>query len=491
MVMARMSEGDELDLVSGSTGTVRGPDVGNTPALAQLCIPAMGFEDGPRGPGEGHGNVTQLPSPVAAAATLDTGLEEQYGAIVGTEQAAPSATVDLGPTINIVRDPRWGRASETFSEDPYLTGEMTAAFVRGLKSQGEMAHVKHFAVHSQESVRNTGLDSDMVGERAMQEIHLYAAIPNQPPRAYLDDMVERILTEMFDHGLFEHHPTGSFTSAAHRAVATRVAEESTVLLKSSGHLLPLDVATVGSIAVIGADATAPVYAGAGSTGVLPNHPVTPLEGLEAAAGGRVAVTYSDGADRSSAAAAARAAKVAVVFADYTEGEEADRSTIDLGAAQDSLIRAVAAANPRTVVVLNAGSAVTMGWLGSVRCVLDQWYPGEVDGTAIADVLFGRADPSGHLPVTFPTSLSRVPASTPLERTGANGQVDYNEGMDVGYRWYQSKGLTLKLLCQGDRRVFSRISPFRAGRTGRAGCSVGSGEALLDCLTAGAEDGPQR
>jgi beta-glucosidase len=102
---------------------------------------------------------------------------------------------------------------------------------------------------------------------------------------------------------------------------------------------------------------------------------------------------------------------------------------------------VAAANPHTIVVLNTGSAVTMPWLSSVAGVLEAWYPGQQDGTAIASLLFGSSDPSGHLTVTFPASLAQVPASTAAQWTGQNGTVQYSEGIDVGYRWYDTKGLT--------------------------------------------------
>ena len=102
---------------------------------------------------------------------------------------------------------------------------------------------------------------------------------------------------------------------------------------------------------------------------------------------------------------------------------------------------MAAANPNTIVVLNTGSAVTMPWLSSVKGVLEAWYPGQEDGTAIASVLFGSYDPSGHLTVTFPASLSQVPASTTAQWPGTGGTVQYSEGIDVGYRWYDSKNLT--------------------------------------------------
>ena len=130
-----------------------------------------------------------------------------------------------------------------------------------------------------------------------------------------------------------------------------------------------------------------------------------------------------------------------MFANLGESEGSDLSSIDLGTTQDNLITAVAAANPNTVVVLNTGSAVTMPWLSSVKGVLEAWYPGQEDGTAIANVLFGNYDPSGHLTVTFPTSLSQVPASTTAQWPGTGGTVQYSEGIDVGYRWYDSQDLT--------------------------------------------------
>jgi beta-glucosidase len=143
-----------------------------------------------------------------------------------------------------------------------------------------------------------------------------------------------------------------------------------------------------------------------------------------------------------AVAAARAARTAVVVvSDDTESEAVDRASLNLPSAQNELVSAVAAANPRTIVVIDAGAPVVMPWIGSVAAVVDAWYPGESNGTALAAVLYGRADPSGHLPVTFPTGLSQVPASTPAEFPGENGQVLYSEGIDVGYRYYDARNET--------------------------------------------------
>jgi len=144
----------------------------------------------------------------------------------------------------------------------------------------------------------------------------------------------------------------------------------------------------------------------------------------------------------SAVAAARAASTAVVVvSDNTETEAADRFSLNLPSAQDELISAVAAANPHTVVVVNAGAPVAMPWLSHVAAVVDAWYPGESNGTALASVLYGSTNPSGHLPVTFPENLSQVPASTPQQFPGVNGKVHYSEGINVGYRWYDANNIT--------------------------------------------------
>ena len=523
-LMAQMSLSQEIALMTGASGSSY---VGNIPAISSLCIPAMNLEDGPAGVGDGMTNVTQLPAPVDVAATWDTAAEQEYGHVIGAEQAAKGSTVDLGPTINIVRDPRWGRAFESIGEDPYLAGQLAAADIRGVQSAGTMAQVKHYAVYNQETNRNTPSDNAVVSTEAEQEIYLpafqaavqqgaassvmcsysyingtaacqnpytlstvlrqqfgftgfvtsdwgathstaasanagldmdmpgndgyygsalqSAVTSGQVSQATINSAVSDILTEMFGFGMFDKVPTGSpsavATNSTDQADATQLAEEGTVLLKNSGNVLPLTSAD-GSIAVIGADASSsPQTAGGGSAGVNSSGTVSPLQGIQAAAPSGTTVTYNDGSSDSSAASAAAAASVAVVFANLGESEGSDLTSIDLGTTQDNLITSVAAANPNTIVVLNTGSAVTMPWLSSVKGVLEAWYPGQEDGTAIANVLFGSYDPSGHLTVTFPTSLSQVPASTAAQWPGTNGTVQYSEGVDVGYRWYDSQNQT--------------------------------------------------
>ena len=142
-----------------------------------------------------------------------------------------------------------------------------------------------------------------------------------------------------------------------------------------------------------------------------------------------------------AVAAARQADVAIVFANDAQGEGMDRTSLSLPGDQDQLIDAVAAANRRTIVVLNTGGPVLMPWLGAVDGVLEAWYPGQAFGTAIAAVLFGDADPAGRLPVTFPASDTQGPApvTQPGHYPGVTGDGSYDEGLDVGYRWYDATG----------------------------------------------------
>jgi beta-glucosidase len=149
-------------------------------------------------------------------------------------------------------------------------------------------------------------------------------------------------------------------------------------------------------------------------------------------------------DIDAAVNAARHAKVAVVFAGKTSTEGADQDNLVLPGDENALISAVAAANPRTVVVLNTGGPVVMPWLHEVEGVLEAWYPGQEDGTAIAAILFGRVDPSGRLPVTFPTSLAAQPVAMPTQFPGVNDVVSFGTGtaaLDVGYRWYQAHDVT--------------------------------------------------
>jgi beta-glucosidase len=171
-LMAQMTQAQKIQMLHGNGGTQ--PYIGDMSAIPSLCIPAMGFQDGPSGVGDGLGGVTQLPSAVSSAATWDTALQKQYGTVAGNEFAGKGADVALGPTMNIVRDPRWGRAFETYSEDPYLSAQMATASIQGIQSQGVMAQAKHVAVYNQETNRNGPADNAIVDNRTLQEIYLPA-----------------------------------------------------------------------------------------------------------------------------------------------------------------------------------------------------------------------------------------------------------------------------------------------------------------------------
>jgi beta-glucosidase len=664
-VLGQMTLDEKITMVHGAGGSAY---TGYIPGDARLCIPALKMQDGPVGvrmPG-----TTQLPSASALAASFDPGLARLYGGVIGEEDRTKGVDVDLGPTVNIVRDPRWGRAFESYGEDPYLTGQIGAADIEGIQGQGVMAQVKHYAVYNQETNRNTTADDAIVDDRTVREIYTAAfgdivaeadpssvmcsyssingvfacenayldtilkedfgfggfitsdwggthstarsanagmdmqmpdgsyfgaalkaaVLAGQVPQKRLDDMVGRILVEEFRFGLFDHPspdtPDAVAANAEHIALARDVSQAGTVLLKNDGGVLPLNDRKLRSIAVIG-DGAGPdtMSHGGGSAVVDGTGTVTPYEGIKARAGKRIDVEYAQGntpangqlpaigpqyfgaglrgdyydntslsgtpvatrtdpdvsytwtgsspiaglgstgysvrwtgaltppttgtytfalssddgsrlfiggqqvidnwrdqathTERASvqltagqpvpvevdfyqaggdsvvslgwqppgadllrqATDLAARSDVAIVYADDFESEGGDLADIDLPGTQNQLISAVAAVNPRTIVVLNTGSAVTMPWLGQVEGVLEAWYPGQESGNAIAGLLFGDADPSGRLPVTFPVSLAQVPASTPAQWPGVGGTVRFSEGLKVGYRWYDSQGLT--------------------------------------------------
>ncbi|MHA6765042.1 discoidin domain-containing protein [Streptacidiphilus sp. PAMC 29251] len=522
-LLGQMTQAQKVSMLHGGGSS---PYVGNVSAIPSLCIPQLTLHDGPEGVGDGFTGVTQLPAPVAAAATWDTSLEKQYGSVAGNEFAGKGVSVGLGPTLNIDRDPRWGRAFETFSEDPYLTAQMATADIQGIQSQGVMAQAKHVAVYNQETNRNTPADNAVIDTRTLQEIYLpafqaavskgaaasvmcaYSSVNGvyacQNPyllntalyqqagfggfvtsdwgathataasanagmtmempgsdyfgaaltsalsagtvtQATLNTMVGRVLTQMFAFGLFDKAPSGSsganVTTAAHQATGTQVAQQGTVLLKNSG-VLPLSTSTTKSIAVIGSDGSSGVLSvGGGSAGVTSSGTVTPLTGIQNRAGSGVSVQYNDGSNPTTAATLAKSSDVAIVFASYGESEGSDIGSIDLPGNLNTLITQVAAANPKTIVVLNTGSAVTMPWVNQVSAVMENWYAGQGVGTALAGLIFGDADFSGKLPITFPQSLADVPAASAAQFPGTGGTVQYSEGLDVGYRWYDAKNKT--------------------------------------------------
>ncbi len=294
--------------------------------------------------------------------------------------------------------------------------------------------------HSTAASARAGLDQEMPDSRYYGQALETAVTDGKVSMATLDEHVRRILVMMFKHGLFDRPQPGNWDSQVqtpeHAAFSRQVAEQGTVLLKNEGHILPLS--GVSSIAVIGMDGgTKPQVEGGGSSHVVPPYVISPLEGIRKRAGAAIKVTYSDGSDLAGAAGVAKAASVAIVFASTVEGEGHDRPNLELPGNQDELVKTVAAANPKTIVVLNTGGPVLMPWVDQVRGVIEAWYPGQEDGNAIAAILFGDVNPAGKLPLTFPLTADKIPTSTPQQWPGVNGKSIYSEKLNVGYRWYDA------------------------------------------------------
>jgi beta-glucosidase len=291
----------------------------------------------------------------------------------------------------------------------------------------------------------------------------HAVLNGWVPEARLDDMARRVLHAMFEHGVVDHPVTPvpeTIDFEAHAAVSLKDAQEGMVLLKNSANVLPLKK-SAKRVAVIGGYADKGVLAGGGSSLVYPVggnavpgiepkgwpgpvmvFPSSPMKAIQKRLPGAV-VVYNDGSDRAAAAKLARESDVALVFATQWTGEGFDVPNLSLPNKQDELIVAVAAANRKTVVVLETGGPVLMPWLPKVSAVLEAWYPGTSGGEAIAGVLFGEVNPSGHLPVTFPASESQLPRPVLDGYPHVEGKrfdVEYHEGAAVGYKWFDLKGL---------------------------------------------------
>ena len=294
---------------------------------------------------------------------------------------------------------------------------------------------------------------------------LAAAQADRAMHARMRDAVRRMLRSMFAAGLFDDPPTiEPLDVAAGDAVARDAAAAGIVLLKNDG-VLPL-ARSAQRVAVIGGFAHVGVMSGGGSSQVEPAagpaitfrpaearrnieiHPSPPLAAIKARLPKDARVRFNDGYSPAGAAALAADADVAIVFATQWMSEGVDAADLSLPQGQDAVIAAVAAANPRTVVVLETGGPVVMPWLEKVSAVLEAWYPGSSGGEAIADVLLGDANPAGRLPITFPASLAQAPrpklddTADPSRDVGSQSHalqgfdVDYEiEGADVGYRWF--------------------------------------------------------
>lgn len=318
-------------------------------------------------------------------------------------------------------------------------------------------------VHDMRKAVAAGLD-----QQSPQGKDLFASLPDavksgEVPRERIRDMAFRIIRSMIAVGAIDipARSGGPIDREAHLAVAQAQAEAGAVLLKNEA-VLPLE--GVRRVAVIGGFADIGVLVGGGGSMVNPfggivneeNRigmaslgkwafvPSSPLAALKAQRPD-LDISFDDGTDPARAAAVAAKAEVAIVFALKQETENFDSADLSLPRGQDALIAAVAAANSRTAVVLETGNPVAMPWLGSVGAVLQAWYPGQRGGEAIAAILSGKVSPSGRLPITFPQAVKQLPRpkldgydpkATLFSAPPAPFPVDYHEGSDVGYRWFE-------------------------------------------------------
>lgn len=295
------------------------------------------------------------------------------------------------------------------------------------------------ATHSTVDAVENGLNQEMPGDKYFGASLRTALEFGKVSRSLIDERVRRILVPMFRQGLFDNPNTGSWganvQTPEHASFSRHVAEQGTVLLKNDGDLLPLNKGV--SIAIIGeAGCSKPTAEGAGSSGVKPTYVVSPFDGLRKAAPGS-SITCSNGSDLAAASRAANEARVAVVFVHTDETEGSDRPDLELPSNQDQLIAAVAAVNPRTIVVLDTGGPVLMPWIDKVAGVIEAWYPGQEDGNAIASILYGDVNPAAKLPLTFPRTASAIPTSSEQQWPGVDGRSVYSEKLNVGYRWYDA------------------------------------------------------
>ena len=280
----------------------------------------------------------------------------------------------------------------------------------------------------------------------------------------LNEKVRRVLRLIFRTAMKSGKPAGAMCSPEHYDAARRIAGEGIVLLKNDNDVLPVDVGTVKKIAVIGENAVKMMTVGGGSSSLKVQHECSPLEGIRAAVGDKVEILYergyvgdvggtfdgvATGQDLSEsrteaqlvadAVAAAREADAVLFFGGLNKAgnqdcEGSDRLHLELPYAQDKVIEALADANPNMAVVIVSGNAVAMPWIGKVNTVVEAWYSGSQAGHAIADVLFGKVNPSGKLPFTFPVKLEDNGAHAMGAYQPGDLSVEYKEGLYVGYRW---------------------------------------------------------
>jgi len=316
--------------------------------------------------------------------------------------------------------------------------------------------------HSTEKASGAGLDQE-------QPMALYfgpklkeAVEAGKVPLSEIDDHARRVLYAEFLAGIVDDPPQNSVVDVENGfEVAERVEEKSIVLLKNDDSLLPVNPSRVHSIAMIGGNADIGMISGGGSAQVDPpggnaimppgqgathwqDHiwfPTSPLKALRAKLP-NARVDFDSGTDVKSAVTLAKNSDIAIVVAYQWTAEGMDLPSLSLPDNQDALIEQVAAANPRTIVVLETGTAVTMPWIDKVAGVVEAWYAGSSGHKALASVLVGEVNPTAKLAITFPKSEKDLPQAVipplPAKDQALSYEVHYDAGPEVGYKWYEAQ-----------------------------------------------------
>jgi beta-glucosidase len=527
-IVAELSLTEKFALLTGK-------DAWRTVAVERLGIPSIVVSDGPNGlrkieTDAGGKEITVpavcFPTSSAMAATWNRQLVREVGKALGEECGAMEVDILLAPGTNIKRTPLCGRNFEYYSEDPLLAGELAAAYIEGVQSEGVGTSLKHFAANNQEYDRRQ--ISSEIDTRTLREIYLkpfeIAVKKSQPwtlmcaynrlngvycseNRFLLDDLlrkewgftgivmsdwsavydrakslkaslelempfedksiavleeshrkgqisdseidsaVERLLKSVFRAVESRAKRAKTYDLQSHHALAKKAALEAITLLKNENGLLPVDKSKVKKIVVVGQFAEEPVIQGGGSAKVIPNQVDIPLERIKELAGKEIMIEYFPVIysqkptvnQLNYAMAAVHDADMAFVMVgnrDGIESEEYDRANIRLSPEMEEVILRIAAENPNTVVIVAASSAVDMSaWIDKVTTVVFTWYTGQAGGSALADILFGLANPCGKIAETFPLRVEDTPAYANYPGNGYAAW--YAEGMMVGYRYYDT------------------------------------------------------
>jgi len=384
--------------------------------------------------------------------------------------------------------------------------------------------------HSTVKAALAGLDQEQPGSQYFGDPLKAAIQNNQVPVSRLDDAVHRVLRSMFATGVIDSLPVTEVVDPFRgRDDAEHIADESIVLLKNADSSLPLNAASLQSIAIIGSHADVGILSGGGSAqvdspggnavhphpggtfwGEVVYFPASPLREIRTHAP-NAKIQFDPGSDPSSAAKLAAASQLAIVFVNQPMREGMDTKTISLPYNQDALVYAVAAANPHTIVVLETGGPVAMPWADKVQGIIEAWYPGIGGARSLANILFGDVNPSGRLAITFPKSddqlphpevpgmnLISAPGGMPEGRRHRPDELppfDYNatEGLRVGYKWFESEhkdpllpfgfGLSYTTFGYSGIKASQHEVSFTVQNTGsRAGTEVAQVYAVLPPLT---------